>query len=84
METVQPEVMRTLEGQGPKLQSILTKPFSITHADLTKVLDENCSVDSDAWYTVGVEKWAGKDYLDQFFLRPADPEAYDPAKHPKK
>jgi ribose transport system substrate-binding protein len=39
---------------------------------------------SRGWYTVGVEKWASKDYLNQFFLRPADPEAYDPAKHSKK
>ena len=30
----------------------------------------------------GIEAWAGKAYLDQFFLRPADPEAYDPASHP--
>jgi len=77
-------MMRTLEGQGPKTQSILTKPFSINYDELTKVIDENCSVDDGGWFNVGVEKWAGKADLDQFFLRPADPEAYDPAKHPKK
>jgi ribose transport system substrate-binding protein len=76
-------MMRTLEGQGPKVQSILTKPFAINYDQLTKVLDDNCNVDSDAWYTVGLEKWASKDYLDQFFLRPADPEAFDPAKAKK-
>ena len=26
----------------------------------------------------GAENWAGKDYLDQFFIRPADPETYKP------
>ena len=77
-------MMRTLEGQGPKIQSILTKPFSIDYEQLTKVLPENCSVDDPGWFTVGVEKWASKAYLDQFFLRPADPEAYDASKHPKK
>jgi ribose transport system substrate-binding protein len=76
-------MMRTLEGQGPKVQSILTKPFAINYDQLTKVLDDNCNIDSDAWYTVGLEKWASKDYLDQFFLRPADPEAFDPAKAKK-
>jgi ribose transport system substrate-binding protein len=50
---------------------------------LSQVLDENCNEESDGWYNVGIESWAGKDYLDQFFLRPADPEAYDPASHGK-
>jgi ribose transport system substrate-binding protein len=76
-------MMRTLEGQGPKVASILTKPFSINYDELTKVLDDKCSVDSDAWYTVGVERWASKDFLNNFFLRPADPETYNPAEHKK-
>ncbi len=71
-------MMRTLEGQGPKLQSILTKPQILSFEELSKVMDENCNEDSDGWYTVGVEKWAPKAYLDSFFLRPADPEAYKP------
>jgi ribose transport system substrate-binding protein len=69
-------MMRTLEGQGPKIESILTKPQSLDFQQLSKVLDENCSPDAGGWYTIGVEKWASKDYLDQFFLHPADPEAY--------
>jgi ribose transport system substrate-binding protein len=74
-------MMRTLQGQGPKVQSILTKPQVMNFEQLSAVLDENCNEDSDGWYNVGIESWAGKDYLDQFFLRPADPEAYDPASH---
>lgn len=77
-------MMRTLQGQGPKVQSILTKPQVMTFEQLTKVLDENCSEDSDGWYNVGIENWGGKAYLDQFFLKPADPEAYDPKTHGKK
>lgn len=76
-------MMRTLQGQGPKIQSILTKPQLLTFEQLSKVLDENCNEDSDGWYNVGIENWAGKDYLDQFFLRPADPEKYNPASHGK-
>ena len=76
-------MMRTLEGQGPKLQSILTKPQVLTYEQLTKVMDENCNEDSDGWYNVGIETWAGKSYLDQFFLKPADPEAYTAAMHGK-
>jgi ribose transport system substrate-binding protein len=76
-------MMRTLEGQGPKVASILTKPFSINYDELAKVLDDKCSVDSDAWYTVGVERWASKDFLNDFFLRPADPESYRPSEQKK-
>ena len=77
-------MMRTLQGQGPKIQSILTKPQTLDFDELSKVVDDKCSVDASGWYTIGVEKWASKDYLNQFFLRPADPETYDPAKHAKK
>jgi len=71
-------IMRTLEGQGPKIQSILTKPQVLKFDELTKVLDESCNENSDGWYNVGAESWASKAYLDQFFLRPADPEAFKP------
>lgn len=71
-------MMRTLEGQGPKVQSILTKPQTLTLDGLKRVLNEDCNEDSDGWYNVSAESWAGKTYLDQFFLRPADPEAYKP------
>ena len=74
-------MMRTLQGQGPKIQSILTRPQTMDFDQLAAVMDEDCSVDSDDWYNVPIEDWAGKEYLDQFFLRPADPEAYDPASH---
>jgi ribose transport system substrate-binding protein len=71
-------MMRTLEGQGPKIQSILTRPQVLKFEGLTKVLDENCDENSDGWYNVGAESWASKSYLDQFFLHPADPEAFKP------
>ncbi len=71
-------MMRTLEGQGPKVQSILTRPQTLSKDELAKVLDQNCDEESGAWYNVGIEKWAGKEYLDQFFLHPADPETYKP------
>ena len=71
-------MMRTLEGQGPKVQSILTRPQVMSGDQLSKVLDENCNEDSDGWFNVGIESWAGNKYLDQFFLHPADPETSKP------
>lgn len=71
-------MMRTLQGQGPKVQSILTKPQVMTYEQLEKAIPADCSEDSDQWYNVGANNWASKEYLDQFFLRPADPEAFKP------
>ncbi len=71
-------MMRTLQGQGPKVQSILVKPQTMDFAALEKVMGEDCDEESAGWHNVGAESWASKDYLDNFFLKPADPEAYKP------
>lgn len=75
-------MMRTLQGQGPKIQSILTSPLVMSREEMMAAIPEDCSEQSSGWYHPGIEKWAGKEYLDNFFLRPADPEKYDPASHP--
>lgn len=68
-------MMRTLQGQGPKLQSILVAPKKLTHADIAKALDK-CDENSDQFISIGIDKWGGTSNLDQFFLRPADPEKF--------
>jgi ribose transport system substrate-binding protein len=68
-------MMRTLQGQGPKMQSVLVAPKKLTHADVVKALP-NCSESSDKFLNIGIAQWGGKDNLDQFFLRPADPEKF--------
>jgi ribose transport system substrate-binding protein len=41
------------------------------------VMNEDCSLDSADWVKVGANRWGGDPaYLDQFFLRPADPKAF--------
>ena len=76
-------MMRTLQGQGPRIQSILAKPFSMNKEEMLAAIPADCNENSDQWYHPGAVQWAGKEYLDNFFLRPADPEAYDPKSHPK-
>lgn len=71
-------MMRTLQGQGPKIQSVLLKSVYFDFNDLKESVGEDCSVDSDQWFNVGIDKWAPKEFLDNFFLRPADPEKYKP------
>ncbi len=50
----------------------------MTKEDVTKMLAESCNEESDKWQNVGVDRWASSAYLDNFFLRPADPEKYKP------
>jgi len=72
-------MMRTLEGQGPKVQSIMVDPIQLTYADIEKALPADCSMDNDGWLSVGESKWGGDPaFLDNFFTHPADPEAYKP------
>jgi ribose transport system substrate-binding protein len=72
-------MMRTLQGQGPKVQSILVDPIMLTMDDVKAKLGEDCDAQTSTWWAVGPAKW-GQDpaYLNQFFLRPADPAAYKP------
>lgn len=71
-------MMRTMQGQGPKIQSILVDPVVSEIDDIKAVLEENCDRNSTGWLHVGTEAWGGKEYLDNFFLRPANPEDYTP------
>jgi ribose transport system substrate-binding protein len=69
-------MMRTMEGQGPKIQSILVDSTKLSYDDVAAKLGEDCSENSDKWFTVGPDKWGSTSNLDNFFLRPADPEKF--------
>ncbi len=69
-------MMRTMQGQGPKIQSILVPSVTKKFEDIEALLDENCDRNSTDWLHVGIDAWGGTDYLNQFFDNPADPEAY--------
>lgn len=71
-------MMRTMQGQGPKLQSILVPTVVSKFEDIEALLDENCDRNSTDWLHVGIDAWGGTDYLDQFFDNPANPEEYKP------
>jgi ribose transport system substrate-binding protein len=77
-------MMRTLQGQGPKMQSVLVEPIRYDYDYVKSVLGEDCSMNDQGWLHVGPAEWGAEDYLDQFFLRPANPEEYDPKQHTSK
>ena len=74
-------MMRTLQGQGPKIQSILVGPATKSFDEIAAVLDEDCDRNSTGWDNPGIENWAPSSYVDAFFERPADPTKYDPSSH---
>lgn len=69
-------MMRTLQGQGPKLQSIFAEVVPFGKTDVKNMMGVDCDENNKLWAHVGPDVWASKEYLDNFFLRPADPEKY--------
>ncbi len=66
-------MLRTLEGQGPKIASILIGPGPITHADLAHLLPPGTTYTSNEWVEPPYEKWFPRKTMDMYFERPADP-----------
>ena len=76
MELIWDIMMRTLQGQGPKVQSIMVDPVTITFEDLKEIMDEDCDPNSPDWLAVGKDRWGATAFLDDFFYKPADPTKY--------
>lgn len=70
-------MMRTLQGQGPKIQSVLVEPIRMTYDQIVELVPEDCDPNNPGWLRVANEMW-GLDpaYIDDFFLRPADPTKF--------
>ena len=64
-------MMRTLQGQGPKIQSILVPPLTIEYADVEAMMGTDCDRNSTLWYNPGVEVWGGKEYVCLLYTSPS-------------
>ncbi|MQB07929.1 sugar ABC transporter substrate-binding protein [Agrobacterium tumefaciens] len=66
-------MLRTLEGQGPKVQTFLRPvlPFSIE--DVRAAIPEDCDLNSTDFVEPKADGWFPKAIADQYFERPADP-----------
>lgn len=69
-------MMRTLQGQGPKIQSVLVDPVEITFEDLKNIMGTDCDPHSSKWLSVGKDRWGSPGFLDSFFYRPSDPTRF--------
>jgi ribose transport system substrate-binding protein len=70
-------IVRTLQNQGPKVQSILRPVYKVSAADYTASLKDDCSIDSTDYIQPGMEVWFPNSMADAYFLRPHDPLAKD-------
>ena len=66
-------MVRTLEGQGPKVQSITRNVLPFTLADLSDKIPADCKTDSTEWTEPDFNKWWPSSLADQFFAHPQDP-----------
>lgn len=71
-------MMRTLESQGPKIQSIVRDIVPFSRDQLAGQVPNGCDENSDAWLQPGPEKWFPTDLMDQFFTHPHDPLTWKP------
>jgi ribose transport system substrate-binding protein len=66
-------MLRTLQGQGPKIASILIGSGQIKHSDLATLLPADASQTSNDWVDPPYRQWFPKETMDMYFERPADP-----------
>ncbi|WP_075292999.1 ABC transporter substrate-binding protein [Pararhizobium arenae] len=71
-------MMRTLQGQGPKIQSILRPVLPYTIDDVKEVLGEDCDLNSTDWIEPKGDAWWPADVAAQYFERPSDPLTWKP------
>lgn len=71
-------MMRTLEGQGPKVQSIPRPVITYSIDEVNAALGENCDPNSTAWLEPANDGWWPKEVAAGYFLRPEDPLTWRP------
>jgi len=67
-------MIRTLQGQGPKIQSVTRDilPFDIQEVEESGV-PADCDVNDTGWFQPPIEEWWGPELQEQFFQDPEDP-----------
>ncbi|WP_151118204.1 ABC transporter substrate-binding protein [Hypericibacter adhaerens] len=72
-------MLRTLQGQGPKIQSVIRPVLKFTYDDVKAALPEDCKIDDPNWIEPPAEAWFPKALADDMVLRPADPMTWKSA-----
>jgi ribose transport system substrate-binding protein len=72
-------MLRILEGQGPKIASILRGGSPITNGDLATLLPAGATLTTNQWIDPAPGQWFTTATMDMFFERPHDPLTWKPA-----
>ena len=70
MDQVWDVMLRTLGGEGPKIQSMLRPVLPYTIEDVKAALPDDCDLNSTDWVQPTAEAWWPKDVATQFFANP--------------
>jgi ribose transport system substrate-binding protein len=71
-------VLRILEGQGPKIQSIVRPVMKYTLDEVQAQIPENCKFDNPNWLEPKSEEWFPPSMGDAMMVRPSDPFKWKP------
>lgn len=63
-------MLRTLNGEGPKIQSMLRPVLPYTIEDVNQALPEDCDLNSTKWIQPTKEEWWPSEVADQYFHNP--------------
>ncbi|MHA4734024.1 MULTISPECIES: ABC transporter substrate-binding protein [Sinorhizobium/Ensifer group] len=66
-------MLRTLQGQGPKVQSFLRPVLPYSIEDVKATLPEDCDLNSTDFVEPNADGWFPAGVADQYFELPADP-----------
>jgi len=64
-------LLRTMEGQGLKIESVLVPPYEEDVETIQSFVPEDCDRNSSEFRNIGIENWASDEYLNNFFDRGA-------------
>ncbi|GGO76355.1 hypothetical protein GCM10011348_03360 [Marinobacterium nitratireducens] len=64
-------MLRTLQGQGPKIQSMLRPVLPYSLADVREALPEDCNLNSTDWIQPSNSEWWPEDIAEQYFHNPS-------------
>jgi ribose transport system substrate-binding protein len=71
-------VMRTLQGQGPIIQSILRPVYRVDAEEYVASLPEDCSISSTDYIQPGMDVWFPNDLAAKYFENPVEPLTWTP------
>ena len=65
-------MIRTLQGEGPKIQTMLRPVLPYSIEDVRAALPEDCDLNSTDWIQPTAEEWFPPDVADSYFLNPTE------------